>query len=331
MGALTRPTKPSGVFPATGTTTTAVDGRVRRSAERVSESAKHRFGQVKPLVETHSYRPQIGLTAALLTRARHETAGQDASAMNRTRPDLRSRRRLDASRQLRDLLRVGICHDTYPDGVLPSESEIMLGYSVSRSIAREALALLRDEGLINRVQGTGTFALARKVPHRFDHIHGVDPPDSLERGAGVVNRFLSITTVAAPPPVAARLDLTAGSRCLRAEYLTSLGGTPYSVSTSYLVMEHAGALERGDFSVDWYWLLESGGLRLGVCEQAVEAIIADDLVADLLQVAPGAPLLLFERLIRDHEERPIDYGFVRVRGDRIALLISLPRQTKEPG
>lgn len=248
--------------------------------------------------------------------------------MTGSRPEVRPRRRSDASRRLRDLLRAEIGYRQYPGGVLPNESEIMLAFSVSRGVARDALAMLCAEGLIGRFQGTGTFVLTTKVPHRFDHIHGVEPPGH-QPDSTVVNRFLSISTLPAPEPVARRLDLLPGSPCLVAEYLTSLGPTAYSLSTSYLSAEHADVLGRGDFSVDWYRLLESGGLRLGDSELGVEAVIADDLVADLLGVPAGAPLVLFERLVRDHRGRPLDYGFVRVRGDRIALMIRLPRRRAE--
>ncbi|WP_279575315.1 GntR family transcriptional regulator [Actinomadura barringtoniae] len=65
-------------------------------------------------------------------------------------PETRRRPRLaDADvRRLRDLLRSNVLRDAYPGGRLPAEADLMTAYAVKRSTVREAMALLRAEGLI---------------------------------------------------------------------------------------------------------------------------------------------------------------------------------------
>lgn len=48
-----------------------------------------------------------------------------------------------------------------PGDRLPSESELTRTHSVSRSVVREAIAVLRSDGLVEARKGAGVFALAR--------------------------------------------------------------------------------------------------------------------------------------------------------------------------
>lgn len=66
---------------------------------------------------------------------------------------------------------------------------------------------------------------------------------------------------------------------------------------------------------------------MGTTDHSIEAVVADDLVAQLLDVRVGHPLLLFERLLRDVEGAPLEYAFTRVRGDRLTLMQHLTRPT----
>ncbi|GAA1280720.1 GntR family transcriptional regulator [Pseudonocardia aurantiaca] len=239
--------------------------------------------------------------------------------MPQPRIDPRTQRRSRAARRVRDLLRAAIIHEEFPAGALPGEAELMLSFSASRQVVRDALALLRDEGLVKRVQGTGTFSVASKVRHDFGHLHG--PPRTVAS-----NRVLGVSRETAAPRVADRLQIPRDSTCGVVEYLTSLDDEPYYVCTAYVPLWLLPAVERGSEVAEWYAVYEAAGHELGVSDWAVEATLADELVAGLLDIVPGAPLMLFERLIRDAAGRPLEYGVSRVRGDRIALITQLPRR-----
>ena len=53
----------------------------------------------------------------------------------------------------------------FPKGVkLPPESELARRFGVSRPVVREALARLRDEGIVRSQQGSGTFVIRGMLP-----------------------------------------------------------------------------------------------------------------------------------------------------------------------
>ncbi len=68
-------------------------------------------------------------------------------------------------RQLANALRQQILDGTMPGGTsLPTEFELSATYGVSRGTVRQALGLLSDEGLVERVPGRGTFVRHQDRP-----------------------------------------------------------------------------------------------------------------------------------------------------------------------
>jgi GntR family transcriptional regulator, transcriptional repressor for pyruvate dehydrogenase complex len=57
--------------------------------------------------------------------------------------------------------------DLAPGSKLPSESELIAAYAVSRTVVREAVTRLRAEGLVETFQGRGSFVLAVPEPTTF--------------------------------------------------------------------------------------------------------------------------------------------------------------------
>ena len=244
------------------------------------------------------------------------------------------RRRSDPARWLADVLRAQIEDGAVaPDAPLPSEHDLAFQFGASRNVVRDALDLLRNEGLVRRVPGAGTFVTVRRAVHGLDRLRGLaetfdEVPDR------VVNRVLAADVVPAPEHVAHRLEIEAGASVVFIERLRSLDGRPLSLDASYLPAELAAPLlglvpdrESRLGSCDVFALLERTlGVELGMASLCIEAVGADAATAQLLDVAPAAPLLLVNRLARLVDGRPVDFEFVRYRGDRLSLTAWLSRR-----
>lgn len=239
--------------------------------------------------------------------------------------------RADAARWVRDALRSQIMEGAFgglaaPSPALPPETRLAAELGVSRNVVREALDLLRGEGLITRVPGAGTFVTGAKLRQRLDRLEGL-----AESLAGhhlpVDNRVLSVREETATPFVARKLGVDEGSPIVFVERLRSVGGVPLSLDTSSLRAEAIPALLGADLhQTDVFSLIESElGLTLGWAEVTTEAVSADATTAVLLGIRPGSPLLLLHRLTYLDDETPFDLESIRYRGDRICLLNTLPR------
>jgi GntR family transcriptional regulator len=242
--------------------------------------------------------------------------------------------RADAARWVRDVLRSQILEGAYGGlaaarPALPSESELAAELGVSRNAIREALELLRGEGLITRVQGSGTFVTGAKLRQHLDRLEGL-----AESLAGhqlpVDNEVLSIRESNATPFVAAKLELPENAPILFIERLRSVGGLPLSLDTTSL---RIGAIpadaELGQQDV--FALIEHElGVRLGWADITVEAVSADANTAKLLRIRTGAPLLLLHRLTHLEDGTPFDLETVRYRADRCSLVTTAARSSAPP-
>jgi GntR family transcriptional regulator len=232
--------------------------------------------------------------------------------------------RADRARRTADVLRQQIHADAYPDG-LPPETELAAEFSVSRNTIREALGILKTEGLIDRGPKVGTHVAQRKYDHGLDSLLGLK--ETFKNQGEVRNQVRAAMQVLAPPSVAHRLGLRAGEHAVFIERLRYLGDLPLSLDLTYLVPDLGNQILGHPLEDnDLFGLLEQvSGQPLGSASLALEAIPADAHSAAALQVPNGAPLLMLERLTSLDDGRPVDLEYIRMRGDRITMRGSLIR------
>ncbi|GAA0482045.1 GntR family transcriptional regulator [Streptomyces olivaceiscleroticus] len=241
-------------------------------------------------------------------------------------PWVSSRPRAERARQLADVLRHRITSGAYDGGVLPGERELGAHLGASRNAVREALALLRNEGLITRKQGVGTTVVLPKYGHGLDRLAGL--AETLTGHGAVTNEVRAAHPVPAPPAaIVERLGLAPGEGAVHVERLRRLGGLPLSLDTTYLTADIGLPLLGCDLAHrDLFALIEeTSGQRLGRAEVSVHAVTADPDTAALLGVEAGAAVFAIERLTHLADGRPVDAESLHIRADRLALHATLHR------
>nr|WP_034262744.1 GntR family transcriptional regulator [Actinospica robiniae] len=242
------------------------------------------------------------------------------------------RRRADRAREIADVLRRQILDGALREGTLPVENALIQEFDTTRNTVREALGLLRDEGLVDRVPGIGTFVVCEKYPHGLNTLLGLG--ETLVGHGRVSNEIRSAGSVAAPPAVARRLGLAKPTKVVYLERLRSLNGLVLSLDLTYLHPDVGEAVLAEDLAANDVFVLieELCGQRLGTAEISLEAVNADPHSAALLQLPEGAALLMVERLTHLEDGRPVDLEYIRFRGDRVRMngLLSRPHLTS-PG
>ncbi|MEU2625600.1 GntR family transcriptional regulator [Kitasatospora sp. NPDC007106] len=229
------------------------------------------------------------------------------------------RPRADRARQVADVLRRQVLAGVFTGGALPHEEQLAEEFGESRNTVREALDLLRTEGLVRRVPGSGTLVVADKVPHGLNRLQGL--AETLHEHGEVVNEVRSFGPVRAPGPVARRLGLPEGADVVYVERLRRLNGLPLSLDLTYLAPDLGAGLDAADLAhTDVFRLIEeAAGQPLGSAEITLEAVSADAHSASVLEVPRGAALLMLERLTTLADGRPVDLEYIRFRGDRITM------------
>lgn len=110
------------------------------------------------------------------------------------------RLRADRARQVTEVLRRQVLSGAYT--VLPNEDTLGREFGVSRNTVRDALAALAAEGLVSRLQGTGTVVTGQaRYPHALSRLTGL--AEELREHGTIVNEVRAAGLVTAPPLIAA--------------------------------------------------------------------------------------------------------------------------------
>lgn len=237
-------------------------------------------------------------------------------------PDSRRER---AARVAADL-RTRIASGELAAGSRLEEMRVAGDYSASRNTIREALDLLRREGLVERRRGVGTTVLAPKYGHGLDRLAGLS--EALGGYGSVRNRVLLARRISrVPAEVATRLEIETTAGAVQLRRLRLLEDTPLSLDVSYLPVDIGVPLLEEDLANrDVFALIEqTAGTRLGSADVTVHAVIATAGIAALLDVRPHTAIFTIERLTRLADGRPVDTEVLYVRADRFALHTTLYR------
>lgn len=241
--------------------------------------------------------------------------------------------RLPLYYQVESVLREKITSGAYPAGdQLPTESELIEQFGVSRITIRQALSNLVAEGLIERRQGSGTFVTNRKTRKRkFDGvIHVTGSLDELiEMGLDTPVKLLEMNRIEADKYQAALLQLKTGAPVFMLKRLRMLDDVPYSLIVNYLPIEIGEKLTEAELnSGKILQLIENKlGYQLYEAKQQIRAELADPYVAELLNIRVGSALLSIERTVYTDTGKPVEFVHTLYCSDKYGFSVYLKRDT----
>ncbi len=181
-----------------------------------------------------------------------------------------------------------------PGDRLPSESELVQQFGLSRMTVNRALRELAEQGRIERVAGVGSFVAQAKAQSTLLHIANLGA-EVRERGHDYACRVLSVQRMAAPVDVAATLELNTGESVFHAVCVHLEDGVPVQLEDRYVNPRMAPQFGEQDFSA----LQPSEYLVRHVpydqMEHVVDAVLPTAEQARLLQIQPADPCLLLTR------------------------------------
>jgi GntR family transcriptional regulator len=241
-------------------------------------------------------------------------------------------------KQIADGLRTAILSGELEPGVrVPSEQELINRYGVARGTVRDAMDLLRAEGLVRTEHGRGSFVRDRPPVRRLAHDRFARRHRERGRAAYLAEleaegrrpevQVLEVGRVKAPDEVAVWLQLAIGADVLirRRRYLAD--GEPMELATSYIPWELAEGSPMTESNTGpggVYARLEDRGHRLKRFSEEVASRMptSDEVRALLLQ--PGVPVFRVVRVAYDVDERPVEACDTVMAADRYVLSYELP-------
>ena len=211
--------------------------------------------------------------------------------------------------------------DPAPGDQMATERALAADFGVNRRTVRQALDVLEQRGLVERIQGSGTFVsqprLERGAAEFFHFTEQVR-----QRGSAAGSRILDLERVVPSPLVARELELSAGAEINRCHRLRSVNGLPVLIETFALPAELVPGFDSFDTEVrSVYEIMRAEyGIEVGYARQSLEAVALSEIEAQWLGASSGAPAMLERRLAFDDTGRPVDFGTDLYRGDRVRFI-----------
>lgn len=220
-------------------------------------------------------------------------------------------------------------------GGLPGELALMQQFGVARVTVRRALEQLALEGLIAREPGRGTRPITAAGLMSGPYCAGASPrraqltgllENLVTMGLHTSVQVLEVRSLPAPPPVAEALQIHLADMVHKAVRVRSTRDGPLSHITTWVPARIARAFTRRELArKPILVLLEESGVQVGRAHQTISARLADDVVAQHLDVAVGSALLAVRRLIHDEHDRPVQWLHGLYRPDRYEYEMQLSR------
>jgi DNA-binding GntR family transcriptional regulator len=237
--------------------------------------------------------------------------------------------------QIADDIRSRILDGTLQSGdKLPSETELMADYGVSRIVVRNAVEVLRTEGLVIKHHGKGTFVKEQKPMIRriIGDFYGKRPTSSpfaaSARAVGRVPEWEYQTRrTTATKAIADRLGIKPGEAVMKTNYKFLADGEPIMVSTSYepLAITEGTPIEQpeaGQIS-GVVPRMDSIGVHITHVTEEVHSRAPRPYEAETLQIPVGVPVLVIERTYYAGDT-PVETADIIVSADRYTLSYTVP-------
>jgi len=206
-----------------------------------------------------------------------------------------------------------------PGARLPSDTDLVAEFGVSRMTARNAMSRLAEDGLIRREPGRGSFVTTPPTHRRTNRL--MTFTQEMRRAGRVPSsRVLERGVRPASPIEAASLGLAPRQPVVHLRRLRQADGEPIALESTVLIGACAPAVMDADLANgSLHETLGRAGFVLVRGTGTIAAVAATPDDARLLAIPPGHPLLVERRVIVDGQGRRIEATESRYVADRYGL------------
>lgn len=225
-------------------------------------------------------------------------------------------------------LRHDIITGIYPAGsFLPTESDLMRSYNVSRTTIRNAIKLLKSDNFLKVTQGRGTEILPVKPQEGYaftlmgktevsTHFEGYDTEK-------IVGQPSIIDIIPSTKEVSETFGIPEGEDVYRLQREKILEDTSFLYVVSYLRREDFPNLEENNGKIYFLYkfLEENYGTRFSSTKIKITAVGADFIQSRLLDVPLGSPLLMQKRRTYSND-KIVEYSLSYCRPEYMSISVS---------
>ena len=226
--------------------------------------------------------------------------------------------------KLVEIIRGDILSGNFKGGErLPSEHELMDKYGVSSTTVRKCVDILRNHGLIRRIQGVGTFVSDRPVERSLEKI--LSFTKNMEQ-AGLTPRteVLDKKVMGVSRNVIDQLNLEQGTKVLRLKRLRFGDSTPMMLETRYINLRLCPDITRYDLTQSLYEIYHRHyGINLSRASQHLKIVYLQGNEAQLFNLTTSSPAFLVTGVTYSDQGEPVEYEESIYRGDEYEFFVEV--------
>lgn len=229
--------------------------------------------------------------------------------------------------QLVGIIKRSISTGALPVGaLLPSEAELCRCLSISRNTVRQAIGELEDEGLVVRKRGRGTFVADPATNRRGVRYSFTTEVSSM--GKVPSSTLVDFAVEVPKPTVCEKMELREGTPVYCFTRVRNVDGEPLILETSYYPQYLYPNLTRELVQThSIYSLLYHVGIAPAAAEDTYEAVVLDEVRANLLHVPQGSCAFYHQRRTRTEDGRIYEYTCSYIRADRVTLDVHMQKNS----
>ncbi|MCZ9308845.1 GntR family transcriptional regulator [Corynebacterium uberis] len=236
-------------------------------------------------------------------------------------------RYMEIAAQLRHDIRSGTLS---PGDPLPSEAQLCEQFNAARGTVRQAVGILRQEGMVSSGQGRRTRVIDTLPTQSFDHLFSFT---QWCQASGVTpgQQTQWVTRTKADPSLAASLELADAAPVVSVLRLRLMDGTPAMVERLNYPLEfgqHVLSFDPDSGSI--YQRLVDCGVPIDRATRTIDALPADPTDAELLRVPTGTALLRVRRRAFTPDGAVIESSDDRYLFDKASITTTVSRHAPSP-
>jgi GntR family transcriptional regulator len=211
-----------------------------------------------------------------------------------------------------------IINEIFAQGeLMPTEQELAQSLKIGRQTLRQAMSQLVEEGLIERFSGRGTFVCEKKTRNDFflDRSFSQEMADLGKKTfSKVLNNSRELIDERSPQCFLNKQ----GAPCLHLKRLRYGDDVPIGLQDAIILTERCPGLEKHDFTKESLFrvITEVYGLEISEIYHVVNAVFSTKVIAKLLEIRTGDPLLLEKSITFLANGEPIEATTSYFRADQ---------------
>lgn len=217
-----------------------------------------------------------------------------------------------------------ICGKYGEHGSLETHNELAKYFDVSIITIRKAIQILESEGMVDVLQGKGTFVRSTNLVDPLDNLTGISSM-MVDMNVKTSISVPIFEIIDIPKWISRDVAQLLGNKCLHIVRIVSVGDKAIAYTNMFIPEKYCHSFSKTEVEEHTVYQIyrDKLGVSLGKGRQIIRAVGASDNIAKSLNVKENCPLLQIERRAFDNKKNLIEYMILSYEASKYSFEIEM--------